>query len=108
MAEQQKTEAERPARMATEAQQSAENQSAAAREAEKRTSQVASHGNASFAQYLLDAGKDVLALTHLAQALRLNPKNERAGALTGPMLTQTCQMMIMPQLVVRDSSAVVP
>ena len=47
-----------------------------------------SRANVSFAQYMLEDGKDVLALAHLALALRLDPKNERAVALTGAMLIQ--------------------
>jgi WD40 repeat protein len=66
----------------------AEKQTVLAREAEHKTAVAGSRANVSLAQYLLGDGEHVLALVHLAQALRLDPSNERAGALTGAMLTQ--------------------
>jgi WD40 repeat protein len=66
----------------------AEKQTVLAREAEHKTADASSRANVSFAQYMLEDGKDVLALAHLALALRLDPKNERAVALTGAMLIQ--------------------
>ena len=66
----------------------AEKQTVLAREAEHKTADASSRANVSLAQYMLEDGKDVLALAHLALALRLDPKNERAVALTGAMLIQ--------------------
>ena len=59
-----------------------------AREAEKRTSEVASQTNVSLARNSEGGGKDAQALAYLAQALRLNQSNYVAAALTGTMLTQ--------------------
>jgi len=61
-----------------------------ARAAEQRTKEVASQVNLSHARYLRAAGDDAQALAHLAQALRLNQKNDEAAALASTMLTQTC------------------
>jgi WD40 repeat protein len=66
----------------------AERQTVLAREAEHKTADASSRANVSLAQYMLEDGKDVLALAHLALALRLDPKNERAVALTAAMLIQ--------------------
>jgi WD40 repeat protein len=84
----QKGEAERQATLATEARQIAENQTAAAREAGHKIALASSRANVSLAQYLLENGKHVPALAYLAQALRLDPRNERAAALIGAMLSQ--------------------
>jgi energy-coupling factor transporter ATP-binding protein EcfA2 len=59
-----------------------------AREAEKRTREVASQTNVSLARNSEGGGKDAQALAYLAQALRLNQSNYGAVALTGTMLTQ--------------------
>ena len=61
---------------------------AAAFRATKRTSEVASRGNVSLAQYSKESGKNAQALAHLAQALRLNPENREAPGLTATLLTQ--------------------
>jgi hypothetical protein len=82
----QKGEAEKKATVAFNAERNAKEQAAVARAAEKKTGEVASRANVSLAQFMLEDGKDVLALAHLAQALRLDPRNEIAGALTGAML----------------------
>lgn len=54
-----------------------------------RTRELGSHANLSLARYLGAAGNDAQALACLAQALRLNQKNEEAVALASRMLTQT-------------------
>jgi WD40 repeat protein len=94
-AERQRAAAEKEARLAFEAERSANEQAAVARkaenfaqEAQKRTSEVASQANVSLARDSLEAGRDADALAHLAQALRLNQRNYEAAALTGAMLTQ--------------------
>jgi WD40 repeat protein len=60
-----------------------------ARALDEKTRVAASQANVSLARYSHDAGKDAQALAHLAQALRLNPKNYEAAALTSMLLTQT-------------------
>jgi hypothetical protein len=81
LAEQQKAEAERQARLATEAQQTAEKRAVAAREAEHKIAAASSRANVSLAQYMMEDGKDVLALAHLVQALTSRPeKRERRSS----------------------------
>ena len=50
---------------------------------------AASQANVSLARYSTEAGDDAQALAHLAQALRLNPRNSGAAAFTGAVLNQT-------------------
>jgi len=56
--------------------------------ATKRVIESASRGNVSLARYSKERGKTAEALAQLAQALRLNPENREASALTAAMLTQ--------------------
>jgi hypothetical protein len=56
---------------------------------EKRTRELASQANVSLARYLKAAGDDAQALAHLAQALRLNQKNDEAASIASTMLTRT-------------------
>jgi hypothetical protein len=77
----QKGEAERQARLATEAKQTAEKQTVVARESSSRA-------NVSLARYSHAAGNNAQALAHLAQALRLKPDNYGAASLAGSILTQ--------------------
>ena len=65
----------------------AEKQTVLAREAEQEKAGAGGRANVSSAQYLLEDSKDVLALAYLAQALRLDRRNESAGVLTGAMLS---------------------
>ena len=88
LAEQQKVEAERQARLATEAQQTAEKQEVLARAGEDKAKQAASQANVSLARYSKEVGNDTQALAYLAKALKLNPRNFEAGALTAALLTQ--------------------
>jgi hypothetical protein len=67
----------------------AEKQTELALEAEHKIAVASSRANVSLAQYLLEDGKHMLALAHLAQALRLDPRNERAVALTATMLSES-------------------
>ena len=61
---------------------------AKAKDQTKKTSEAASRGSVSLAQYSKESGKNAEALAELAQALRLNPKNREASSLTAAMLTQ--------------------
>jgi energy-coupling factor transporter ATP-binding protein EcfA2 len=85
----QKSEAKKKAKLAIQAEQSAKAQATLARAAEKRTSEVASQASVSLARYSKEAGKDADALAYLAQALRLNQKNNEATAFVCTMLTQS-------------------
>jgi hypothetical protein len=85
LADQQKAEAER---QATEAKQTVEEQTEAAHKAEDKIAEDSSRANVSLAEYMLENGKDGLALAQLAQALRLDPTNERAAVLTAATLSQ--------------------
>jgi len=67
--------------------QEAVNQEAKAIAATKKTSETASRGNVLLAQYSVDGGKNAQAVSQLAQALRLNPKNVEAAGFTIAMLT---------------------
>ena len=88
LAEQQKAEAERQARLATEAQQTAEKEAVLARAAEDKAKEAASQANVFLALNSNAIGNYNQALTYLANALRLNPRNSEAGALTAALLTQ--------------------
>src|SRR6266496_2123037 len=66
----------------------AKNQTKVAVAATKRTGEIASRGNVSLARHSREDGKNDRALAQLAQALRLNPDNREASALTTLMLTQ--------------------
>ena len=56
--------------------------------ANEKTRQVASQANLSLARDSHQAGNDAQALAYLAQALRLDPENDNAVALTGALLSQ--------------------
>jgi WD40 repeat protein len=64
--------------------------------AKKRTSEVASRGSVSLARSSKQSGKNAQALAQLAQALRWNPENREASALTAAMLTQLSWPLIGP------------
>ena len=66
----------------------AKNQTKVAVAATKRTGEIASRGSVSLARHSGEGGKNDRALAQLAQALRLNPDNLEASALTTLMLTQ--------------------
>jgi WD40 repeat protein len=66
----------------------AEKQTGLARESEHKTARETFARLLATARYLLEGRKDVLALAYLAQALRVDPKNEGAGALMAAMLSQ--------------------
>jgi WD domain, G-beta repeat len=91
-------------KQAKEGKAEAERQAMLAREAEHKIAEASSQANVSLAQYMLEDGKDVLALAHLAQALRLDPKNEGAGALTGAMLIQTSWPFLVADPMRHDSA----
>src|SRR5439155_22385214 len=57
-------------------------------QAKQDISRTASQLNVSLARYSAESGKNAEALAYLAQALRLNPENREASALTAAMLTQ--------------------
>ena len=67
----------------------ANEKAAAARAAEKRTSEVGSQANVSLARHLIEASNYFQALARLAQALRLNPKSGPAAASASSILAQT-------------------
>ena len=56
--------------------------------AEKRISEIASQANVSLARNSQAVENDNQTLAYLANALRLNPRNSGAGALTAALLTQ--------------------
>src|SRR5260370_27813858 len=99
----QRREAKKETKRAVKAEQDARNQANAARlardqadgqrnlaiRAEKRTSEVASQASVSLARYSKEAGNDAEALAYLAQALRLNQRNNEATAFACTMLTQS-------------------
>ena len=87
-AQQQKVEAERQARLATEAQHTAEKQALLARAAEDKAKEAASQANVFLALNSNANGNDSQGLAYLAKALKLNGKNSEAGALTAALLTQ--------------------
>ena len=87
-AEQQKVEAERQARLATEERQTAERQAVLARAAENKAKESASQANVSSARNSQAIGNDNQALAYLANALRLNARNSEAAALTAALLMQ--------------------
>ena len=58
------------------------------RRGDKKASEAASRGNVLLARHSKDGGKNGQALAQLAQALRLNPENREASALTTAMVTQ--------------------
>jgi hypothetical protein len=84
----QKVDAERQARLATEAQQTAEKQAVLARAAEYKAKEAASQANVFLALNSNAIGNDSQELAYLAKALKLNPRNFEAGALTAALLTQ--------------------
>ena len=77
-----------------------------ARAADQRTRTAASQANLSLARRSQEAGNDAQALAHLAQALRLDPKNERAGALTAAMLNEANWAVLMAGPMGHDSAIV--
>jgi WD40 repeat protein len=80
-AKKQKEEAEKQASLAIE-------QATLARAAEKRTSEISSRLNVFLARYSHKSENNAQTLALLAQALRQNPKNFEAGALTLAILGQ--------------------
>jgi hypothetical protein len=84
----QKGEAERQARVAAKAQQTAEKQAVLARAAEDRAKEAASQANVFLALNSNAIGNYNQELAYLAKALELNARNSEAFALTTALLTQ--------------------
>jgi hypothetical protein len=84
----QRTEAVKNAEEANRQKHEAVKQEAKAKDATKKTSEIASRGNVSLARYSQEGEKNAQALAQLAQALRLNPENREASGSTAAMLTQ--------------------
>ena len=73
---------------------------------EKRIREVASEANVALARHLREAGKNSLAVAHLAQALRLNPRSSGTAALTIAMLTQTSFPLLLTEAMCQSSAVV--